>query len=74
MLFSRKFMEFLKKSIFKIQEIYLFKEFVRFIIKVNKIKLATLVKGDPKPPLSIAIILRCRGGRYSLPWIAPIYP
>ena len=31
-----------------------------------KVKLATLVKADPKAPFS----LRCRGGRYSIPWIS----
>ena len=41
---------------------------------VYKVKLATLFKGDPKAPFSIAAILRCRGGRYSIPWIAPLYP
>ena len=38
------------------------------------IKFATLVEGDQKAPFSIATTLRCRGGRYSFPWIAPIYP
>ena len=36
-------------------------------IKVSKV-------GDPKALFSIAITLRCRGGRYSFPWIVPIYP
>ena len=27
-----------------------------------------------KVPFSIATTLRCRGGRYSFPWIAPLYP
>ena len=40
----------------------------------NKVKLATLVKGNPKAPFSIATTLRCRGGRYSIPWIALLYP
>ena len=40
----------------------------------NKVKLATLVAGDPKAPFSIATIPRCRRGRYSIPWIAPLYP
>ena len=38
------------------------------------VKLATIVKGDPKAPFSIATTLRCRGGRYSIPWISPLYP
>ena len=33
----------------------------------------TVVEGDPKVPFSIATTLRCRGGRYSIPWIGP-YP
>ena len=37
-------------------------------------KLATLVAGDPKSPFSKATTPRCRGGRYSFPWIAPLYP
>ena len=36
--------------------------------------LVILCKGDPKAPFSIATTLRCRGGRYSIPWIAPLYP
>ena len=35
-------------------------------------KLAALVEGDPKAPFSIATILRCRGGRFSFPWIVPL--
>ena len=37
-------------------------------------KLATIVEGDPKARLSIATTPRCRGKRYSIPWIAPLYP
>ena len=40
----------------------------------KKVKLATLVKGDPKAPFSIATKLRCKGGCYSIPKIAPLYP
>ena len=43
-------------------------------INVSKVKLATIVEGDPKAPFSIATTPRCRGGRYSIPWIAPLYP
>ena len=46
---------------------------IRFII-VSKVKLATIVEGDPKIPFSIATTPRCRGGRYSIPRIAPLYP
>ena len=39
-----------------------------------RVKLATIVEGDPKAPFSIATTPRCRGGRYSIPRIAPLYP
>ena len=38
------------------------------------VKLATLVKGNPKVPLSITTTPRCRGGHCSIPRIAPLYP
>ena len=41
---------------------------------ICKVKLATIVEGDPKAPFSIATTPRCRGGRYSIPRIAPLYP
>ena len=44
---------------------------IQFSIKV---KLVTVVEGDPKAPFSITTTPRCRGGRYSFPWIAPLYP
>ena len=31
-----------------------------------------LVKGDPKALFSIATTQTCWGGRYSIPWIAPL--
>ena len=33
-------------------------------------KLATVVEGDQKALFSIATTLRCRGVRYTFPWIA----
>ena len=39
----------------------------------TKVKLATLVEGDLKPPFSIATTPSCRGGCNSFPWIAPLY-
>ena len=36
-------------------------------------RLVTLVEGDLKASLSIATSLRCRGGRYSIPRIVPLY-
>ena len=38
------------------------------------VQLATVVEGDQKAPFSIATTPRCRGGHYSFPWIAPLYP
>ena len=37
-----------------------------------KVKLATLVEGDPKAPFARATTLKCREGYYSIPWIAPV--
>ena len=37
-----------------------------FVGKV-KVKLATIVEGNPKAPFSIATTPMCRGGRYSIP-------
>ena len=39
-----------------------------------KVKLATVVEGDPKAPFSIATTPRCRGGCYIFPSIPPLYP
>ena len=41
---------------------------------IVKVKLATIVEGSPKVPLSIATTTKWRVGRYSFPWIAPLYP
>ena len=41
---------------------------------IIKVKLATLVENDPKAPFSIAKTPKCKGGRYSISWIAPLYP
>ena len=41
---------------------------------LQKLLLVTLVKGDPKAPFSIDTTPKCRGGHYSIPWIAPLYP
>ena len=38
------------------------------------VKLATVVKGNPKALFSIATTLRCKGGHYTFPWIALLYP
>ena len=47
----------------------------REIKYVNKLSpLSTLVESDPKALFSIATTLRCRGERYSIIWIAPLYP
>ena len=41
---------------------------------IYKVKLMTVVKGDPKAPFSITTTPRCKGGRYVFHWIAPLYP
>ena len=38
-----------------------------------KLFLVTVVEGDLKALFSIATTPRCRGGRYSIPWIASLY-
>ena len=43
-------------------------------IYIYKVKLATIIKGNPKAPVSIATKPRCRGEHYSCPWIASFYP
>ena len=47
---------------------------LNFILLLIKVELATVVEGDQKAPFSIATTPRCWGGRYSFPWIAPLYP
>ena len=37
-------------------------------------KLKTVVEGNQKTSFSIATTTSCRGGRYTFPWIAPLYP
>ena len=39
----------------------------------KQVKLATIIKGNPMAPFSIATTPKCRGGRYSFPWIAPLH-
>ena len=41
---------------------------------VNVSKLATVVKGDPKAPFSIATRPRRRGELYFFLWNTPLYP
>ena len=40
----------------------------------NASKLATVDKGDPKAPFSVATTLSCWEERYFLPWNAPLCP
>ena len=40
----------------------------------TKVKLATVIEGDSKDPFSTAATPRCRRGRYSVSWFAPLYP
>ena len=39
----------------------------RIKISKKKVKLATIVEGNPKAPFSISTTPMCRGGRYSFP-------
>ena len=43
-------------------------------IYIYKVKLVTVDKGNSKACFSLAATSRCRGGRYSFPWIALLYP
>ena len=45
-----------------------------YIYTHTQVELATLVEDDSKAPFSIATTPRCRGGRFSFPWIASLYP
>ena len=62
--------------LFKLWELYVVN--MHFIPKIflilSKLKLATVVEGDPKASFSITTITRCREGCYSFPWIATLYP
>ena len=40
---------------------------------LKKVKLATVVEGDPKATFSVATTLSYRGGRFFFLWIAPLY-
>ena len=40
---------------------------------ISKVKLATILDGDPMSSFSIATTPRCWGGPYSFPWIDPLY-
>ena len=41
---------------------------------LNQVKQVNFVESDPKALFSIATTPRCKGGRYSFPWIALLYP
>ena len=45
--------------------LYGFKYF--YLSLISKVKLVTIVEGDPKATFSIATTPRCRGERYSFP-------
>ena len=42
-------------------------------IVIVKVKLSPYVESDPKASFSIATTPWCRKGRFSIPWIAPLY-
>ena len=43
-------------------------------ILLKQVMLVILVESDRKAPFSIATTPRCRGGWYSIPWFATLYP
>ena len=45
-----------------------------YSVSCKQVQLATVVEGDQKAPFTIATTPRCRGRRYSFPWITPLYP
>ena len=66
---------------------YLLAEFFHYVIDIHDCLKIYLVSHSartkglvntylsyPKAPFSIATTLGCRGGRYSIHWIAPLYP
>ena len=48
--------------------------FFHIYIYIYNVKLASIVEGDLKVPISIATTPRCRGGHKSFPWIGLLYP
>ena len=48
--------------------------YINIFIFIKKKKLVTVVEGYLKALFSIATTPRCRGGRYSVPRIDPLYP
>ena len=58
---------------FKLKSHY-YIHFWTYTFPKGKVKLVTLVEGDPLVPFSIATTPRCRREHYSIPWIAPLYP
>ena len=63
---------YIDKCIYIYMCIYIYVYKCVYIYK--KVKLATVVEGDPKALFSIATTPRCRRGRYSFPWITLLYP
>ena len=49
------------------------RESIYIYIYIYIYKLMTVIEDDQKAPFSIATTPRCRGGRYSFPWIVPLY-
>ena len=47
---------------------------IDFLQQHKKVKLVTLVEGDPKVPFSIATTPKCSEKRFSISWIVPHYP
>ena len=76
LLLLRSFLFFLALPLTLLLKIYFRFPILSFLLSIckSKLMLATLVEGDLKASFSIATTLRCRGERYSFPWVTPLYP
>ena len=63
-----------RKKIELITRVQILDDTKRVLLWTNKVKLATIVKGDQKAPFSIATTPRCKEGCYSFLLIAPLCP
>ena len=54
--------------------LYIFTIYMCLCEYIYAYKLATVVEGDSKAPFLIDNTPICKEGRYSFPWIAPLYP
>ena len=52
--------------------IYIYSTHIHILDKNKLVKLATVVKTKFNAPFTLVTTLRCRGGCYSYPWMAPL--